>query len=492
MKKHRVSNPKLNPLRFRRLGDVFLLTNDWGGFAFVSEDVFSRLVSGKLDSSHPKDQELIDGGFSLEQGDRLHEAAVYRQRNEHLFIGPLLHIFVVTLRCDHTCVYCQAGRRPIQDTQYDMSEETASAALDIAFRSPSPSLTLEFQGGEPLAHFERVRQIVEGAKKRARETEKDLYFTLVTNLALMDEDKLHYLVDNGVQICTSLDGPKDLHDKNRKGPGESRYETTVRWMDRINEIYAKRGLDPDLAHVGALLTVTRESLHRSRDLIDEYVARGLKVIHLRPLQPFGFAEKAWRAQSYSPEEYLRFYEEALDHILDLNRKGVEILEKTASLFATRIFTQRNVNYMDLRSPCGAGIGQLAYNYDGRVYTCDEGRMVGAMGDDLFCIGEVSSSSFTDIVRHEGVRSVCVASCLEGIPECSECAYLPYCGVCPVFTYVTQGGLFPRTPTCERCQIQKGILDLLFERLRDGGSEVERLLKRWTIERDRSSVYRSRT
>jgi hypothetical protein len=30
--------------------------------------------------------------------------------------------------------------------------------------------------------------------------------------------------------------------------------------------------------------------------------------------------------------------------------------------------------LELRSPCGAGIGQLLYNYDGKVYTCDEGRI----------------------------------------------------------------------------------------------------------------------
>ena len=48
------------------------------------------------------------------------------------------------------------------------------------------------------------------------------------------------------------------------------------------------------------------------------------------------------------------------------------------------------NYLDIRSPCGAGIGQIAYSYDGKIYTCDEGRMLGGMGDDIFCIGNVHS------------------------------------------------------------------------------------------------------
>jgi len=40
----------------------------------------------------------------------------------------------------------------------------------------------------------------------------------------------------------------------------------------------------------------------------------------------------------------------------------------------KILTENDPNFLDSRSPCGACIGQVAYNYDGKVYTCDEGRM----------------------------------------------------------------------------------------------------------------------
>jgi radical SAM protein with 4Fe4S-binding SPASM domain len=147
--------------------------------------------------------------------------------------------------------------------------------------------------------------------------------------------------------------------------------------------------------------------------------------------------------------------------------------------------------MDLRSPCGAGIGQLAYNYDGRVYTCDEARMIGAMGDDIFCIGNVGRDHYADLIGHGGVRTLAVASCLDGLPECTDCAYAPYCGVCPVYSYATAGDIFPHAPSCARCKIQKGILDMLFARLARGGEEMTQLFLRWTVDRDRSPVYRKR-
>ncbi len=486
IKKSAFSLSGLGHFRFRKIKDQYLLTNDWGRYLFVSKKDFEHLQSSRLDPSHLLHAQLKDKGFIENQGERDKWEDVYRSRNLHLFKGPLLHIFVLTLRCDHRCIYCQAGRRPMNADGFDMSPETASLALKTAVSSPSPSLTIEFQGGEPLANFERVEQIVKEA--RAIGSGKTVYFTIVTSLSLMDEKKLRFLLDNRVQICTSLDGPRDLHDANRPRKKPGSYEHAIRWMDKINEAYASQGLDPDLANVGTILTVTKDTLKRGRDVVDEYVKRGQKVIHLRPLQPFGFAEKAWKKQNYSAEQFLDFYEEAFEHILDLNRKGVEILEKTASLFLTAILTDRDSNYMDLRSPCGAGIGQLAYNYDGKVYICDEGRMVGSMGDDMFCIGNVYESSYEEIIRHPGVRSVCLASCLEGLPGCTDCAYQPYCGVCPVYSYITQGDLFPHVPQCNRCLIQKGILDILFRHLAEDEESVKPIFERWTIHKDRSSIY----
>ena len=38
-------------------------------------------------------------------------------------------------------------------TAFDMSPETAEKALALVFRSPSPNIKIEFQGGEPLLNF---------------------------------------------------------------------------------------------------------------------------------------------------------------------------------------------------------------------------------------------------------------------------------------------------------------------------------------------------
>ncbi|MQT72463.1 4Fe-4S cluster-binding domain-containing protein, partial [Pseudomonas sp. FSL R10-0071] len=81
-------------------------------------------------------------------------AAQYRSRKDFLFQGPALHLFVVTLRCNHTCQYCQVSRAPLGGSGHDLSEADARAAVERMFESNSRVLTVEFQGGEPLLAFE--------------------------------------------------------------------------------------------------------------------------------------------------------------------------------------------------------------------------------------------------------------------------------------------------------------------------------------------------
>jgi radical SAM protein with 4Fe4S-binding SPASM domain len=89
--------------------------------------------------------------------------------------------------------------------------------------------------------------------------------------------------------------------------------------------------------------------------------------------------------------------------------------------------------MDWRSPCGAGIGQIAYNVDGQVYTCDEGRMV---GNDNFKIGRVESD-----LNFLLTSDVCISTLNSSMTEqlfCDYCAYRPFCGICPVLNYSEHG------------------------------------------------------
>ena len=164
-----------------------------------------------------------------------------------------LHMFVVTLRCEHTCRYCQVSRQASAKSEYDMSQDTAHRALELAFRSPSPHLKLEFQGGEPLLNFALVRTIVAEAKRMNEAHGKKLAFVIATNLALLDDSVLEFCGQEDVYLSTSLDGPADLHNGNRRRPGQDSWERTVSGIKKVQE-----ALGPD--RVSALMTTTEASL----------------------------------------------------------------------------------------------------------------------------------------------------------------------------------------------------------------------------------------
>ena len=229
--------------RYRRIGDDYLVTNLVGQWIFLSPNEFRDFVEGRVEVGSDLYEALKSKNLVRAEADIDDLVARWRRRRRFLDYGPNLHVCVVTLRCNETCVYCHASRADMDAVHTDMSKETAEQMVDLALQTTSPWLTIEFQGGEPLVNYEVVKHVIEYAKARNEEAGKTLEFTMVTNLALMDEEKLDYLLSNRVQICTSIDGPKALHDTQRKLPGGSAWDAAVEWIRRINERYAEMGLD---------------------------------------------------------------------------------------------------------------------------------------------------------------------------------------------------------------------------------------------------------
>ncbi len=436
----------LNNYRCKRFEDKYFLTTDYGSYCILSEEEFKRLkqntIGGKLKTK------LEKKGIILNNNNITEALRLTRNRNSFIFTGTSLHIIVATLRCDMNCVYCHASSKPKNEIEYDMGKETAKKTVDFIFQTPSKEITIEFQGGEPLLNWDVVKYIIEYALEINVGKKKNLTITIVTNLNSMDEDKMDYLIKMGVSVCTSLDGPKELHDSNRRYICGSSYDNVVKWVERFDEEYKKRDIKDK--RVNALVTLTRKSLDYPKEIVDEYVRLGIPYIHLRFLNDLGVAKKVWGDISYSPKEFLDFWKKAVLYMGELNKGGKEIRERMMSLMINKIKNEFDPNYMDLRSPCGAAIGQLTYNYNGDIYTCDEARMI---GDDLFSLGNVKKDDYKDITTSDKACAVVSAS-INDQYICDNCVFKPYCGVCPVCNYAEQGNVIGKITQTDRCKILK--------------------------------------
>jgi His-Xaa-Ser system radical SAM maturase HxsB len=444
-----------------RRGKKYLLTNDSGSFAGLDEARFRRYTGAGSPAAGDRGlSSLLAGGFIRNKLDFEEQAFRWSGSNAYLKRGPGLHIFVLTLRCNHECLYCQAGASGVSVRASDMGPDVVRKSLDFALSSPEKGLTVEFQGGEPLLNWAALKEAVLYGERRAAAVGKDLKFALVSNFTLMTGEKAGFLEAHGVALCTSLDGPADLHDRNRpprRAGGGGSHAATVKWIKYFRKKFGE-GSDRGPA---ALLTVSRHSLGREKEIVDEYVRLGLSSIFVRPTAPIGFAGSSWDRIGLSAGEFAGFYGKSLAYILELNRKGILIREKTAFLIAKKALAFRDNRFVDLRCPCGAGTGQLTYNYDGEIYTCDEGRMLARQGDPLFRAGNVFKGDYRGVISSGAVKACAAASCLESQPVCSRCVWRPYCGVCPVYNYHTQGSIWGNMPLNERCRIMKGTFETVF-------------------------------
>ena len=363
----------LLPFRFTRFDPGELLVNEAGEYLIVTSGTVADLVHHRLPTDTDLYLSLKAKHFVYDnETDALLDVLATKLRTKKSFLdnGPVLHIMVLTQRCENACTYCQVSRQPVNQCGYDMTAATARRCIEWIMSSPSKHVTIEFQGGEPLLAFDILQCAVNTAEELALQHNKDITFVLATNLANTNAEILGFLRDHKVKISTSLDGPEALHNQNRPRHGQNSYQVTVANIRRAREYVGH-------SNVSALMTTTRTALPFAREIVDEYVRQGFSSIFLRGINPYGLATK----NNYTTAEFLDFYKAALDHIITLNRAGTSMAEVFATIILTKILTPYPTGYVDLQSPTGSATMVLAYHYNGDVYASDEGRMLAEMGDN---------------------------------------------------------------------------------------------------------------
>ncbi len=468
------SSYQLLPFRFTQLDpERYVATNDVGEYVVLRRDELDDFANHRLPATSPTYRALKTKHFLF---DDISECALdllalkQRTRAERIAQFTGLHIFVVTLRCDHSCHYCQVSRQTEDRDAFDMSREHADLALDFAFRSPSRSIKIEFQGGEPLLNFDIIRHVVERAAALNADGARDIQFVIASNLSRLDDDHLAFCKRHRVCLSTSLDGPKDLHDAHRPLRGGSSYEAALAGIRR-----GRAALGHDA--VSALMTTTPGSLDRIEEIIDEYVRMGFEGIFLRSLSPYGFAVRTSLVRRYDVGNWLTFYKRGLAHILGLGRQGIRLREELTTILLQKMFKAEGSSYVDLQSPAGIGIGGIVYNYDGAVYASDEGRMLAEMGDHSFRLGALGVDTYESMMTSEALVGCLDETILESSPMCSDCAFAPYCGADPVFHRATQGDHVGHKALSSFCEKQMAISRHIIGMLEDDPS-ARRIMMGW--------------
>ncbi len=165
----------------------------------------------------------------------------------------------VTEDCNYRCTYCKRtiAKNYKQHSANYLSEENACRGIDYYFSkytaffqklSPEKKALLlailppgvSWYGGEPFLNFELIKKSAAYFKSLPWEKHAievgNFRFSSNTNLSIMNNEILEFLVENKVRLFASLDGPAEEHDKCRLfESGKGTFATAYNNLLKIKE-----------------------------------------------------------------------------------------------------------------------------------------------------------------------------------------------------------------------------------------------------------------
>ena len=374
----------------------------------------------------------------------------YHRWNRGHYTGTSLHIIVTTKRCNLKCLYCHASAKSQhikEPAKYDLNIETAKKIVDFIFQTPNNEINIEFQGGESLLNFDKLKFIVEYSKKVNKQKKKTLKFNLVSNLLLLEPEHCKFFKKHKVGLCTSLDGPSFIHDYQRRHPkGSGSYEQLIRSFEVLKQ--------ENMQLPGILMVMTKKSIEYYKELLKMLIQLGLTDLSINYVQPLGYARKNWDKIGIDYDTKLKNYKSVLDYTIEKWKDGTFVIERLFMIAVRKIFGLTDTLFTDFKNPCGLAIGQLTYMPNGDIFACDEGRNF-----DFFKLGNVESDNYANILTSPKTLAL-VSSSIPDYTECQSCAYRPFCGICPVLNYAQRinGNNGSNDP---RCRFNQFIYDYIF-------------------------------
>ena len=321
--------------------------------------------------------------------------------------------------CNLRCEYCFAAQGEYHGEKALMSFEVGKQALEflIANSGTRHNLEVDFFGGEPLVNWEVCKQLVEYARQREKEVNKNFRFTMTTNGVLLTDEVTDYLNKEMHNVVLSLDGRKEVNDRFRvDAAGQGSYDRIVPNFQRFVE---KRG-DKEYYMRG---TYTHHNTDFTED-IQHMLDLGFDQLSMEPVvcDP---SEPSALTQEDLPVLFAQ-YEKLADMILERHRAG-----KPFTFYHYMVDLTAGPCIYKRLSGCGSGTEYMAVTPSGDLYPCHQ-----FVGKEDFKLGDIWTG-----VTHPEVQQQFRSCNVYSHPECKDCWARLYCaGGCAANAYNSTGSV----------------------------------------------------
>lgn len=170
---------------------------------------------------------------------------------------------IVTTACNLRCKYCYLSTM-VNEKPRHMTKETAKKCLEYFYnymkkiKIEKPRLVI--YGGEPLLNKEVTKFIISEIRKKTKTKEiPPTTIVFISNGVLLDKEMAKFLKENKVLVAISLDGPKEINDKNRiYRNNKGTYDDIIKAINLLN----KEGIKPTIS-----CTITKNNVNKLDEII---------------------------------------------------------------------------------------------------------------------------------------------------------------------------------------------------------------------------------
>lgn len=263
----------------------------------------------------------------------------------------------VTKKCNLSCSYCYVDKRVCNTIDMEVARKALDLAIHEALKQNDKRLHIYFIGGEPLIAFDIIKSCIEYVERKHEYTILNVSYGTTTNGTLLNEDIIDYLIEKNFNLKISIDGEKDVHDRNRKfANGKGSYEQVISKMPLIKRFEKERGIPVHVANVVTSNTKTDllSSVIHLKDLGFTYVETGLNL------------DADWGKNNTT--EFLEQLNRAFRFYIDSRNNREQWYWKYYEGYL-EAFVSDSIFY-----PCKAGLCSIFINNEGQAFPCAETDM----------------------------------------------------------------------------------------------------------------------
>jgi uncharacterized protein len=366
---------------------------------------------------------------------------------------PRIQLLVIqpTPFCNIDCRYCYL---PDRSNNAVIAEETLINLFTQVFASgwADDGLSAVWHAGEPMvlpvAFYRRAFALIE----QLRPASVEVRHSFQTNATLLDDAWVEFIAETGINVGISIDGPRELHDRNRvTRSGRGTFDRTIAGLRRLRQ----RGVP---FHVISVLTA--DSLAAPEVMFEFYLAEGIEHVCFNVEETEGDHRSASFGQSGIEDAYYRFLDEfwrlsaahpgKIRFIREIDDAQRNVLRPAESSFFNQLATPFAITSVD---------------WTGNVATFSP-ELLGlknALYDD-FVLGNINRDRLIDLVDRPllaRMRSDIDA----GITLCRKhCEYFSVCGGGEPVNKLFENGSFATSETTYCRMTKMRATDLILDRL----------------------------